>query len=204
MEDLAATHPVFMLKHARAVEKEQIAQFELRFDRMYDKGHVWARRMNGYFRLGIDDFTRKLLGRIEDIRLPQVNTSVKSGDPIWIIYGNGRTLHMYTPIEGKLIDFNPDIIVNPNLISIDPYDRGWISTFEPVDLLQASNALLAGRSAKEWLQNVAERFYDLVHEETGIHLNPESPIPEDFARLIHENVWKKLDKNFFMPKEPRK
>ncbi|MFH1481630.1 MAG: 2Fe-2S iron-sulfur cluster-binding protein [Pseudomonadota bacterium] len=200
MEDLAATHPVFMLKQTREAEREKIAQFELRFDRMYNEGHIWAKKINGYFRLGIDDFTRQLLGRIEEIKMPEPNALIRSGEPIWIITGNGKTLHMYTLFEGKLIHINPDIQDRPSLIGTDPYDRGWILTFEPTDLLHTAKGLRKGRSAKEWLKNVADRLHALIEGNTNLNLSPQRPIPRDFAALLDRDVWRKIDQDFFEPK----
>ncbi len=204
MEDLAKTHPVFMLKEAREKEKETIDQFELLFDRMYDEGHVWCKRINGYFRMGIDDFTRQLIGQISDIKLPVLNTVIRAGEPLWILTGNEKTLHMNASIEGEIVDVNPDILDNPSLIGMDPYGRGWILTLKPNDVFQASRTLLSGRSAKEWLKSESHKFYDLITKKTEMDFSPDTPIPNDFARMVERGLWRKIDKTFFMFKGKKK
>ena len=165
MEDLAETHPIFMHRHERALEKTDIAGFEIRLDRLYNEGHFWLKQMNGVFRLGIDDFSRQIIGPINDMRLPIVDTLFDSNDVLMEIFGNGKTLQIYAPFEGKVIDINPDILDNPSLASMAPYERGWILTVEPVDILQASNELLFGRSAKEWLKLDAHKFHEVIKNE---------------------------------------
>jgi len=100
MEDLAKTHPVFILKQAREKEREKIDWFEMLFDRVYGEGHVWVKRTNGSVRMGIDDFTSQIIGGVNHIRLTPINTTVSKGDPLWIISADDTTLHMYPP-KGK-------------------------------------------------------------------------------------------------------
>ncbi|MCJ7685442.1 MAG: 2Fe-2S iron-sulfur cluster-binding protein [Desulfobacteraceae bacterium] len=204
MEDLAATHPVFMLKQARAKEKETIDRFEIRFDRLYGEGHLWLKRVDGSFRIGIDDFARQIIGQIADMRLPSINTEVDSGDLILEISGSGKTLHMYSPTKGKIVDINANVLDNPSLVSIATYERGWIVALEPEDVLEASKGLLSGRSAKEWLKLESHEFDDLIGKMTRKDVFPERQLPGNFARLIEKDVWGKIEKQFFKRKGVKK
>jgi glycine cleavage system H lipoate-binding protein/NAD-dependent dihydropyrimidine dehydrogenase PreA subunit len=204
MEDLAKTHPVFMLKKVREEEREKIETFEILYDRMYDEGHLWFKRVGGHFRLGIDDFTRKLMARIDDIKLPALKANIRAGEPIWIISGHGKTLHMYSPIDCSITDLNPDILDNPALISMDPYGRGWILTVAPGDVLQTSKILLSGRSAKEWLVGDVKRFHDLADKGTDMAFAPDHPFPDQFAARVDKDLWRRIDRRFFMRKEKKK
>ena len=204
MEDLAASHPVFMLKEARAKERETIGGFEMLSDRFYDEGHVWVKRINGSVRMGIDDFTRQIIGTVDEIKLPSVNSSISQGDPLFIISGSEKTLHLYAPIEGKIVDINPDIIDNPSLVSIAPHGRGWILSMEPTDVVRALKELLSGRSAIEWLRHESHKFYDFIREETEMSLPPDGSIPPDFGRTLKRDIWNKINKAFFMVRQKRR
>ena len=204
MEDFAKTHPIFLLRQEREKEKAKIDQFDLPLDRMYDENHLWVRRINGFVRMGIDDFARKIIGRVEDIKLPPVDTKLNPLDPLLVISGNEKTLRITSPIEGKLIDINPHILDNPSLISVAPYERGWILTVEPVDMLEASRQLILGRSAKEWLKLESHKFHDLLNKGTQMDLSPEKPIPSDFARIINRDIWNKIQRTFFAKKKKKK
>ena len=204
MEDLACTHPIFLLKDTRAKEKETISQFEMRFDRFYNEGHLWIKRINGSIRLGIDDFTRQIIGSVSDMRLPSINTMVDPRDSIIEISGNEKILSMYAPLEGKVVDINPDILDNPSLAGMAPYERGWILSLEPVDMLQGLKSLLSGRAAKEWLKLESHKFHDLIRKETEMDLPLDQPIPKDFAATISKNTWEKIHKTFFTQKKKKK
>ncbi|TFG72799.1 MAG: 2Fe-2S iron-sulfur cluster binding domain-containing protein [Flavobacteriales bacterium] len=203
MEDLAKTHPIFMLKHSRSEEKETIGHFEIRFDRFYHEGHVWVKRINGLMRLGIDDFTRQILGTVSDMRLPFIDTVLEPEDTLFEIFGNERTLLMYAPLGGKIININPDILDNPSLVSMAPYERGWILTVEPLDIPRASRELLSGRSAKEWLKLESHKFHEFIKKETGTDLPFDKPIPKDFAKTVSKDTWKKIHKIFFIRKKKK-
>jgi glycine cleavage system H protein len=204
MEDLGTSHPVFMLKEARAKERETIGGFEMLSDRFYDEGHIWVKRINGSVRMGIDDFTRQIIGTVDDIKLPPVNSFISQGDPLCIIYGNKKALHLYAPLEGKIVDINPDIIDNPSLVSIAPHGRGWILLVEPSDIVQASKELLSGRSAIEWLKHESHKFYEFIRDETDMSLPPDGSIPPDFNKILKKDIWDKIDKTFFMVRKKRK
>jgi glycine cleavage system H protein len=204
MEDLGTNHPVFMLKEARAKEKETVGGFEMLSDRFYDEGHIWVRRLNGSVRMGIDDFTCQIIGVVHDIKLPPVNSFISQGDPLCIISGNEKNLHLYAPLEGKIIDINPDIIDNPSLVSIAPHGRGWILLVEPSDIVQVSKELLSGRSAIEWLKHESHKFYEFIREETEMALPSNGSIPPDLSRTLKKDIWDKIDKAFFMVRKKRK
>jgi glycine cleavage system H lipoate-binding protein/formate hydrogenlyase subunit 6/NADH:ubiquinone oxidoreductase subunit I len=197
MEDLAKTHPVFLLKESRAKESEMIDNFELLFDRMYDTGHTWSKRMNGTLRVGIDDFTRRILGQISDIQLPPVNTELTPKDPLCLLFGNGKSLHIYAPVEGRIADINPDILDNPGLISMAPYGRGWILTVSPKDVLETSRNLLSGRAAREWLTRDAHEFHELVSDLMKDTPSREAPLPKDFAAQVSKSLWSQIERSFF-------
>jgi len=204
MEDLARTHPIFLLKDTRAKEKETISQFEMRFDRFYHEGHLWIKRINGSIRLGIDDFTRQIIGSVNNMRLPSINTIVDPMDSIIEISGNEKTLSMHAPIEGKVVDINPDILDNPSLAGIAPYERGWILAVEPVDMLQGLKSLLSGRAAKEWLKLESRKLHDLIRKETETDLTLNQPIPKDFAATVSKGTWEKIHTTFFTHKRKKK
>ena len=120
------------------------------------------------------------------------------------ISGNEKTLNIHMPIVGRVADINPAVLGNPSLISMAPYQRGWILTVAPIDMPQASRELLSGRSAKEWLKRESLALYDMINEETAMDLGPESPIPNDFARMSDKDIWRKIDRTFFVYKGKRR
>ena len=159
--------------------------------------------MNGFFRMGIDDFARQIIGKADDIKVPPMNTKLDRNDPIWLISTGQKGLHMYSPLSGKVVDINPDIIDHPELTTSDPYGRGWILAIEPDDLLKTSKEMLAGRSAKEWLKLEATQLAELISKDEGIQRQTKKPILSDFASKSDRRIWGKIDRLFFAPERKR-
>ena len=44
---------------------------------------------------------------------------------------------IYCPISGEVVEINPAVIENPQLINQDPYGRGWLIRVRPHDAISA-------------------------------------------------------------------
>ena len=196
VEDRYGTHGVFLLKKLRE-EEIKTGGFRLPLDRMYTRGHVWVKQIGKLLRIGIDDFARQIIGPIQVIKVPGIHMWVDKGEPIWILSGYDKTLTMFSPVEGKIVDVNPNIIGNPFLIRADAYARGWILDMEPKDLNREMKNFKYGRSVEGWLRVDSEELHHLLEVETHRGFPLESPLPPDLPRLVDESVWKKINHHFF-------
>jgi glycine cleavage system H lipoate-binding protein/ferredoxin len=196
IEDFYGTHGVFLLKKFRD-EILRVGGFKLPLDRMYTKGHVWIKQRGGILRIGIDDFARQIIGPIQGIKLPGMNMMVDKGDPIWVLTGSDKTLTMFSPVEGKILDVNPHIIDHPLLIRMDAYERGWIMDIEPIDLNRDIRNFLYGHSVEGWLKLDSQEIYRMLQEVIDMDLYPDSPLPPDFPGRMDEKVWKEIHYQFF-------
>ena len=195
-EDIYGTHGVFLVKKLQG-EVIKTNGFKLPLDRMYTRGHIWVKQLGKILRFGIDDFARQVIGPVQAIKMPALQMHIDKGDPIWVLSGSNKTLTMFSPIEGKIMDINPFIIENPYLIRMDAYERGWIMDIEPEDLNRDIRNLLYGRSVENWLRLDSDQLLHLVHEEAHLELFTDGPLPLEFPRLINQEVWKKLHGAFF-------
>src|SRR3989304_5611122 len=67
-------------------------------------------------RVGMDDFARRLIGRISRIDLPQPGEWVKQGAPSFRVRRNGLEARMVSPVEGEVVDVNRALEENPGAI----------------------------------------------------------------------------------------
>jgi hypothetical protein len=75
-----------------------------------------------------------------------------------------------------------------------------VSDAEPLDILQVSNELLFGRSAKECLKLDVHKFNEVIKKETETDLPLDMLIPKDFAITVSEDTWKRIHKIFLFKK----
>jgi glycine cleavage system H lipoate-binding protein/NAD-dependent dihydropyrimidine dehydrogenase PreA subunit/ferredoxin len=201
MEDFFETHPAVAVSPASLDRPKNIAGFDLVPALHYSQGHVWAAFMNGVVRLGIDDFARAVLHRVEDVRVPAPGAALGSGEVLWELESGGKVLPMVTPLAGRVISVNPHLEVDPQLVSREPYRRGWIALVEPASrsVLEACRSrLVTGRAAELWLGEEAEKLHawkdSAVAEEGRLVENPP-------ARLDAVQ-WRALVAEFFGKRAP--
>ena len=153
-------------------------------DRLYHRSHIWAQNFSGrHFRLGLDYIAQLLLQTITGI---QISTDKNTGRIAWDFCCMGRTVRIPCPLEGKLLEVNMDVLMDPPRIHEDPYERGWLIDLEPLDSTDY-NLLLQGDEARGWMVMEMERvrrFDSTVMDGGELAHNP--------ARWVPEQEWRKL------------
>jgi glycine cleavage system H lipoate-binding protein len=80
-----------------------VSGIELPTDRYYDRGHTWARiEPDGSFSVGVDEFGRRLLGRVESVELPPVGTKVATHAPAIQVRTKHGMAMLRSPIDGEV------------------------------------------------------------------------------------------------------
>ena len=97
---------------------------------LYTEDHEWLRIENNKVYIGITDFAQSELGDIIFVELPSIDDDVDSGASIGTIEAVKTVADVYTPIKGKIIEINENIVDQPELINSSPYNDGWIACIE--------------------------------------------------------------------------
>ena len=103
---------------------------ELLDNLLYTEDHEWLRVENNKVYIGITDFAQSELGDIIFVELPSINDNVDSGGTIGTIEAVKTVADVYTPVKGKIIEINENIVDQPELINSSPYNDGWIACIE--------------------------------------------------------------------------
>ncbi len=100
-------------------------------DLRYTKEHEWARDDGDHVVVGITDYAQDQLGDVVFVGLPDPGTEVEAGKPLGEVESTKSVSDVYSPVSGTVIEKNPDVESNPQLINDDPYGRGWLVRLEP-------------------------------------------------------------------------
>lgn len=92
-------------------------------------------------RVGLKDVAIKALGQIEAFRALPKGRCVNKGYPFGSIEHGRKILILRSPITGSIVEINDEVVKNPQLISEDPYGKGWIAVLKPNNV-EELNALL--------------------------------------------------------------
>lgn len=121
--------------------------------------HTWIRiEPDGTVRVGIDDFLRKALVRVDAIELPAVGAGLAQRDSLAVLRRAGETLSLPTPISGQLSSLNTVLLQEPSLLLTSPYADGWIAVLRPTDLAGELAALRIGLAVIPWYQDEIARL----------------------------------------------
>lgn len=195
MEETYGAHPALALK--KEEDKILVNEFLLLKEMFYSPGHLWVRRLNGKVQIGIDDFARKIFAEINDLSLKEVNSEIKKRDVLLKIFSGDKKAEMLSPLDGKIVNINPDVLFNPTVISVDPYKRGWLYIVEPSNLEEDMRKLLFGNKALQWLRSDSDRLHKRISE-VGVVLSDGGVIEAALNKRLNNEEWENLVKEFFL------
>ena len=126
-------------------------------------GHCWASLAeDGTAKVGLDDFARKAIGRIESIEFPDKGTKVKAGDPLFSVAQGGRHIRFQAPISGTVVKNNEQLPTGGDGIGDFAYGENWVCMIEGDDLDAELGELKIGKAAVADLQEEIGRFQEFL------------------------------------------
>lgn len=98
-------------------------------DLKYAKTHEWVRIERDIATTGISDFAVAALSDLVYIDMPQVTDLLEQGQPFAEVESVKAVSDIYAPLSGEIVEINEEIVDNLELLSKDPYGKGWIVKF---------------------------------------------------------------------------
>lgn len=179
-----------------APEPVWVAGYQMPEALHYHRGHTWARMIDGNTVLvGLDDFARRLVGTPAAVQLPSRGDWVHQGGRAFGLHVAGQSAELVSPVEGEVVEVNPDLARKPALAAEDPYGRGWILKIRAHNLAANLRNLLSGRLARRWMEDSREALDLRLMALAGTVLQdggePVAELarhlpPADFERLVGE------------------
>ena len=170
--------------------------FELAEGLYYHEGHTWARpEHGGRVRIGLDDFARRLVGRLARVSVPGVGQSVKQGEATIDLQRNGIRVRAVAPVDGIVTHVNYDLLEDPDLLQGSPYENGWIMIVEPTRLRKNLKDLYFGEEAERYLSEEGEKLFARVQQETQIAADG-GPAIDDITGDLKDEDWSKVVSEF--------
>ena len=120
-------------------------------DLYYAESHEWVKSEKNYAFIGISDYAQNELGEVVYVELPEENTEITAGDVVGSIEAAKAVVDFITPVGGKIVQVNQELIDNPNLINESPYENGWIVKIEVTDTSQYE-ALMTAEDYRKFVE----------------------------------------------------
>jgi glycine cleavage system H protein len=96
----------------------------------YTKEHEWVRVEGNIAYVGITDFAQKELGDIVYVDISSLGDSVAADEVFGSVEAVKTVSDLFMPVAGKVIETNPELDTNPELVNKDPYGKGWMIKIE--------------------------------------------------------------------------
>ena len=98
---------------------------------LYTTEHEWVSYKTSDVIIGITDYAQSQLGDIIFVELPEVGTSLKSGEVFGEIEAVKTVSELYAPISGKVLSINKELESSPEKVNLSPYSDGWLIKISP-------------------------------------------------------------------------
>jgi CheY-like chemotaxis protein len=165
--------------------------------------HCWlGLEPEGNVKIGIDDFAKKLIGKIDDIDLPNLGMSIKKGQIIFSVKQKNRSIAFKSPVSGKISKINHSILDDLESLDLSPYEDNWICRVDANDLDVDVKEYKIGKSAIQFFQEDIEKCRNMMKK-----VYTEDKEKADKAEYDHMHIgeletlddyhWEKFSKEFF-------
>ena len=103
----------------------------------YTKDHEWIRVDGDVAYVGITDYAQSELGEIVFVDVTTVGETVAKEETFGTIEAVKTVSDLFMPVGGEVLEVNPELEDQPELVNSDVYGKGWIikvSISDPAEL----------------------------------------------------------------------
>ena len=107
----------------------------------YTSEHEWIRLEGEEAYVGITDYAQDQLGDIVFVDVPTEGETLEKGEAFGSIEVVKTVSDLFIPIGGEVLEVNPALEENPELVNKDPYGEGWLIRIKPTDVAEMEELL---------------------------------------------------------------
>jgi glycine cleavage system H protein len=107
----------------------------------YTKDHEWVKIEGDEAVIGITEFAQRELGDIVYVEVETVGKELSAGSVFGTVEAVKTVSDLYIPLSGSIIELNPELNGNPELVNTDPYGKGWMVRMKIKDQAEVDGLL---------------------------------------------------------------
>jgi len=92
----------------------------------YTKDHEWIALDNNIATIGITDFAQGELGDIVYVDIATKGKTLTAEEIFGTVEAVKTVSDLFLPVSGIIIEINPALEAQPELVNTDPYGEGWM------------------------------------------------------------------------------
>jgi Glycine cleavage H-protein len=143
---LIAVHPPVHAAVSPDADEAELFGMSFPLDRMYHRGHTWARpEADGTVTVGLDDLGARLLGTPDSVDLPEPGSRVQVSGTAFRFHKREADVRVLSPVDGEVVETGG-------------VDRGFYLRVKPLSGTIDMRHLLCDSEVKPWLMRELERL----------------------------------------------
>ncbi|HET7182883.1 MAG TPA: glycine cleavage system protein GcvH [Candidatus Limnocylindrales bacterium] len=107
----------------------------------YTKDHEWVKVDGDVATIGVTDFAANQLGDVVFVDLPASGKVVEQFATFGVVESVKAVSDLYAPVSGEVVEVNPELAGNPELVNSDPFGGGWMIKVRVSDSAQVDGLL---------------------------------------------------------------
>jgi glycine cleavage system H protein len=92
----------------------------------FSGAHVWVRIDDDVAVLGLSDYFQDQMGEITTLDLPDLGDVLRAKRRMGHVESDDASSPLEAPVSGEVVEVNPDVLENPDLVNAEPYGSGWL------------------------------------------------------------------------------
>lgn len=195
--------PKVHITHLPADEDTASGEFAIPGGVFIADSHTWvSMNQEGIAKVGIDDFAKKLIGKVESVDLPNLGMNVKAGQPLFTIKQGNRKVIFNAPISGVVKSINTILKENLEALDITPYERNWFCAIDADNIDDEIKGLHIGKSAVAFYQKDIEHFKSVMKDILKTEKKEDEYVNENQLYIgqlekLNDVNWEKVVSEFF-------
>ncbi|MGB5849435.1 MAG: response regulator [Ignavibacteriaceae bacterium] len=154
--------PKVHITHLKETAGAKTPEFLIPGGVFISEGHCWANIDDkGIVKVGLDDFARKLIGKIDAIELPNLGLIIRKGQRLFAVKQDNRRVTFNSPVSGKVKEINKLLNTDLESIEFSPYENNWVCQIDAEELDSEIPQLKIGKAAVTFYQEDIEHLQAL-------------------------------------------
>ncbi len=171
----------------------------------FSKYHTWAHLgVSGFARVGLDDLLLHMIGEVKFDQIKSPGEKIKKGDLLANLEHKGNILKIYSPISGEIMEANPVLNSNPEILNEDPYVKGWMYKIKPFSWTADTYSYYLAEDATLFSRQELDKFKEFISASIEKYSpQPSMLILQDGGELLDQplselpnEVWLDFQENF--------
>ena len=109
----------------------------------YTQDHEWILVEGETATVGITDFAQGELGDVVFVEIETEGETLAKGETFGTVEAVKTVSDLFMPVGGEILEVNPALADEPELVNKDPYNAGWMIKIKLTDAAELAELLSA-------------------------------------------------------------